>query len=50
MAKNKTTARTEETAEHKEARWAKNKKMAKSFARQAGLLKKAQAEREANAK
>ncbi len=35
--KNKTTAHTEETQEQKEARWAKNIKIAKSFARQAGI-------------
>lgn len=45
--KNKSTAREMETQEQKEARWAKNEKMARSFAKQAGLLKKAQAERKA---
>lgn len=44
--KNKTTAREMETQEQKEARWTKNQKLAKSFAKQAGLLKKAKAERE----
>lgn len=45
--KNKSTAREMETQEQKEARWAKNEKMARSFAKQAGLLNKAQAERKA---
>lgn len=39
--KNKSTAREMETQEQKEARWAKNEKMARSFAKQAGLLKAA---------
>lgn len=43
--KNKNTAHEMETQEQKEARWAKNQKMARSFARQAGLDKKAIAER-----
>lgn len=35
--KNKTTERVNETQEQKEARWAKNLKIARSFARQAGI-------------
>lgn len=44
MAKKKIVS-SNETQEQKEARWAKNQKMARSFARQAGLDKKAFAER-----
>ena len=35
--KNKSTAREMETQEQKEARWAKEKKTAQSFARQCGI-------------
>lgn len=45
MKKNKTTPRQMESEEDKEKRWAKNLKMAASFAKQAGLDKKAKCER-----
>lgn len=41
----KTKTFTKETEEQKEARWAKNLKMAASFAKQAGLDQKAKVER-----
>lgn len=40
MAKKKGYGLTTETEEEKQARWAKNIKMARSMAKQAGLLKK----------
>ncbi|MCF0117595.1 MAG: hypothetical protein HUJ61_06085 [Bacilli bacterium] len=48
MPKKKKVFKEIETQEQKEARWAKSNKMAKSFAKQAGLLKQAKDERKHN--
>lgn len=46
MAKKKKIPFVAETQDEKEARWARSQKLARSFARQSGLDKKAIAERQ----
>lgn len=45
MKKNKKVVVEKETQEQKEARWKKNLKMARSFARQAGVKKEKKVEK-----